>query len=492
MTRNPIHAPLESYRPFNYPANPPKQPTAACQIDGTTNMTDQPQPTQPTFDPSAAHQQTPQIRRVRGVPLPAKDPQGNQAVMLGLTDAQQISQKMVVTHPAFQQVIGLFDGSRNLDQIVTEVGNGLERPMLENLVAQLDDAGLLFGPVFEALQTKLRTDFDEADLLPPGATAQFADALVMQEHGEDTTEEQKAEQGPSKLRDIMDQWIDASLKDAENPAYDTLPKAIVAPHIDYARGWMNYANIYGRLRVADRPDRIIILGTNHFGQSTGVCGCNKGYESPLGICELDTDLLEKLKSALGDENAQKLLENRYDHENEHSIELHMPWIQHIFGKDDAGNYPKVFGALIHDPIVNSGASYDGNGLDLDPFVEALDSVLKDLPGKTLVVSSADLSHVGPAFGDNQALAGDEEPAKEFRTKVAKQDHELLKMYAEKKIDDMIGSISWQQNSTRWCSVGNMAATMRLTNPERVELLNYAAAMDPNGTTFVSTAAIALF
>lgn len=453
-------------------------------------MTDQ--PAQPIFDPSAAHQQTPQIRRVRGVPLPAKDAQGNESVMLGLTDAQQISPKMVVTHPAFQQVIGLLDGSRSLDQIVTEVGNGLERQMIENLVAQLDDAGLLFGPVFDALESKLRTDFDEADLLPPGATAQFADALVMQEFGEETTEEQKVEHGPTKFREIMDQWIDASLKDSDNPSYDTLPKAIVAPHIDYARGWMNYANIYGRLRVADRPDRIIILGTNHFGQSTGVCGCNKGYESPLGICELDSELLEKLTSALGEENAAKMLQNRYDHESEHSIELHMPWIQHIFGTDDAGNYPKVFGALIHDPMVNSGASYDGNGLDLDPFVDALNTVLADLPGKTLIVSSADLSHVGPAFGDNQPLAGEEDAAVEFRTKVAQQDHELLKLYADKKIDDMIGSLAWQQNSTRWCSIGNMAATMRVTNPERVELLNYAAAMDPNGTTFVSTAALALF
>ena len=457
---------------------------------GELNMTDQ--PAQPTFKPDAAHQQTPKIRRVRGVPLPAKDAQGNQAVMLGLTDAQQISPKMVVTHPAFQQVIGLLDGSRSLDEIITQVGNGLERPMLENLVAQLDDAGLLYGPVYEALLTKLHNDFDNSDLLPPGSTAQFTDALVMQEHGESTTEEQKIAEGPAKLREIMDKWIDEALKNVESPAYDTLPKAIVAPHIDYARGWMNYANIYGRLRVADRPDRIIILGTNHFGQSTGVCGCNKGYESPLGVCNLDTDVMEKLKAALGAENAEKLFANRYDHENEHSIELHMPWIQHIFGQDDAGNYPKVFGALIHDPLVNSGESYDGNGLDLEPFVEALNSVLADLPGKTLIVSSADLSHVGPAFGDNQALAGDDEGAKGFREQVAKHDHEMLTLYKDQKIEDMIGSLSWQQNSTRWCSVGNMSAAMRLANPEKVELLNYAAAMDPQGTTFVSTAAIAMF
>ena len=456
-------------------------------------MTDQPTPpVQPVFDPNASHQQSPKIRKVRGVPLPVKNEQGEQAVMLGLTDAQQISSKMVVTHPAFQQIIGQLDGTRTLDQIVEEVGKGLQRPMLENLVAQLDDAGMLFGPVFDALVTKMHEDFDNADLLPPGSTAQFADALVMQEHGESTTEQQKIDQGPAKLREVMDKWIDESLKNTDNPAYDTLPKAIVAPHIDYARGWMNYANIYGRLRTADRPDRIIILGTNHFGQSTGICGCNKGYESPLGTCYLDTDLVDQLKSALGQDNAAKLFENRYDHENEHSIELHMPWIQHIFGTDDAGNYPTVFGALIHDPVVNSGNSYDGSGLDLDPFIDALNTVLTNLPGKTLIISSADLSHVGPAFGDQQALAGDDEAAQAFRAQVAKHDQEMLKMYTEMKIDDLIGSISWQQNPTRWCSLGNMTAAVRLTNPEKIELLNYAAAMDQNGSTFVSTAALAMF
>jgi len=41
-------------------------------------------------------------------------------------------------------------------------------------------------------------------------------------------------------------------------------------------------------------------------------------------------------------------------------------------------------------------------------------------------------------------------------------------------------------------VGNMTATLRLAKPDRVELLNYAAAMDPQGTAFVSSAAMAMF
>jgi hypothetical protein len=446
----------------------------------------------PKFDASAAHQQKPKIRKLRAVPVPMQNQEGEQQMMLGIADAQQISGKMVVTHPAFQQVIPMLDGSRTIDEIVTQVGHGLERPMLEQLVAQLDDAGLIQGPTFEAIREKMRSDFDKSDTLPPGSTAQFADMLVQQEHGEGTTKAQMESEGAEKLREFMETRFGEALKSVENPAYDTLPKAIVAPHIDYARGWMNYANIYGRLRVADRPDRVIVLGTNHFGQSTGVCGCDKGYESPLGVCKADGELIDKLKAKLGDEGSAKLFKDRYDHENEHSVELHLPWIQHVFGADESGDFPKVFGALIHDPLVNNGESYDGEGLGIDAFVEALKGAISELPGRTLIVSSADLSHVGPAFGDQQVLAGDSEEAKAFRNQVVQHDQETLKAFSEKRIEDMIGSMSWQQNPTRWCSVGNMTAAVRIAEPERIELLNYAAAMDPQGTAFVSSAAIAMF
>ncbi len=451
-----------------------------------------PAQTPPEFDPSAAHQHTPKLRKVRGMPIPVKTPQGQQTNMLGIADAQQISTKIVVTHPAFQIVLPMMDGTRDLDQIVSEAGKGLERPMLEQLVAQLDDAGLLFGPTYELLAQKMRDAFDGSDTLPPGSTAQLADMLVAKAIGEEPTDEQKAQLGGTELQKQFDLWIDESLKDAENTSFDTLPAAVIAPHIDYLRGWMNYGHIYGRMRVVDRPDRIVILGTNHFGQATGVCGCDKGYESPIGTCELDAELLDALKAELGDEMSAKMLENRYDHENEHSIELHIPWIQHVFGTDDSGAYPKVFGALIHDPTVNNGEGYDENGLGIDPFVNALKSAIAKMPGTTLVISSADLSHVGPAFGDQQALAGDSEEANAFRTQVATHDREMLKLIEENRMDDLIGSLAWQQNPTRWCSIGNIAAMLRTVEPSRVELLNYAAAMDPQGSAFVSSASLAVY
>lgn len=454
------------------------------------------QPTPPAFDPNAAHQATPRLRPVRGFPVQVQNHQ-----MLGLADARQISDKIAIVPPAAQMILPLLDGSRGLDEIVTQVGHGLTRPILEGLVAQLDDAGLIEGPKFAAMRDKMREDFDANPVLPPSTTASMADALADQAVNKDlaegeqprqATEEERAEMGPRLLREIMDQWIDAALKSAPKPSLDELPKAVVAPHLDYQRGWLNYANTYGRMRVVDRPDRVIILGTNHFGEATGVCGCDKGYSTPIGTCEADTAFINELRNNLGAENAGKLFEHRYDHEREHSIELHVPWIQHCLGADEAGNYPKIFGVLIHDPTVRDGESYDGKGLALAPFIDAMKATLAKLPGKTLLVSSADLSHVGQAFGDQQSLAGEDEQIVQARNQVFDHDRQMLQLITDCKTQEFLSAMAWQQNPTRWCSIGNLYATMLLVEPTRVEWFNYAAAMDEQGMALVSSASMAMY
>lgn len=380
------------------------------------------------------------------------------------------------------------DGSRDLDQIAKQIGHGLTRQMMEMLVAQLDDAALIEGPRFEELLAKTRREFDASPVLPPAASAQFADSLVMAAYEGKATEEQKEAEGPKRVIEMLDQWMNKTLEKEEKPSFDELPRAIVAPHLDYGRGWMNYAAVYGRMRVCDRPDRVVVLGTNHFGMGTGVVGCDKGFQTPLGESPLDTAMAGALRGKLGD----ALFEHRFDHEHEHSIELHMMWVQHVFGKNDGGGYVPVFGALVHDPAVASGEPYDGKGVSLQTFVTALKEAISTLPGKTLVISSADLSHCGPAFGDPKPLIAQDAETEAARNKIVNHDMQMLDMVVNNKPQDLMGAMAWQQNPTRWCSTGNLCATLMAVEPKEVKLLNYAAALDGQGMTFVSSAAMAMW
>lgn len=471
-----------------------QEPIPQPQTPGEAGQTGQ----APRFDPAAPHHQKPRLRPVRCFPA-----QANGQVLMGMADARQISDKMVVAPLAAQHLLPLMDGQRTLGEIVAATGQGLTEDLLKGFIAQLDEAGLLFGPKFDALVARMREDFDSAPVLPPAATAAFADMLVAQKFGEDASDELKAEHGPRLLAETFDDWIRQALDDAENPALDELPPAIIAPHIDYPRGWLNYASVWGRLRVVDRPDRIIILGTNHFGMATGVAACDKGFQTPLGTSPLDQQLADAVRARLGPDLAAKLFEHRFDHEREHSIELQVAWIQHVLGADDNGEHIPIFAALIHDPVVNSGESYDGQGIGLTAFLDALRSALDEVAGpreggaggsggggfaRTLIVSSADLSHVGPAFGDQQPLAGDDAAAEQARNRVLGHDQEMLQYVAQGKPDELIVAMSWQQNPTRWCSIGNIVAALKLAQPREVQILRYMAAMDQQGMGMVSSCA----
>jgi AmmeMemoRadiSam system protein B len=240
----------------------------------------------------------------------------------------------------------------------------------------------------------------------------------------------------------------------------------------------------------DRPDHILILGANNFGMATGVCGCDKGFRSPLGTCPLDQELFDAVTGELGPEGTAKFLANRYDHEREHSIELQIPWIQHCLGTGEDGSFCPVLGVLIHDPIANNGRALDGKGLDLEPFIEATRAGIEKLGGKTLVVASASLSHVGPAFGDRQALAGDSPEAEQFRQRVLAADKELIELLSQGKAGEVIASLAWQQNPTRWSCAGPLAAMVRIVSPAEGRVYGYTGAMDPQGMTMVSTTAMA--
>ncbi|MGD9693334.1 MAG: AmmeMemoRadiSam system protein B [Phycisphaerales bacterium] len=463
-------------------------------------------PPWPPFDPNAAHQRRPRIRAVRGFGM-----QQGEQMLLGLADARQISDKIVVTSPAAQTILPHLTGEHELAEIVRRVNESLSgpqyanvrvdkltEPVLQQFVAQLDDAGLLEGPTFDRMLEKIRDDFDKSEHLPPSVTANFADTLVLAELGEEASDEQKTELGPTKMRGQFERWIGEALEKAKDPSFDALPKAIVAPHLDYGRGWPNYAHAYGRCRVVDRPDRVLILGTNHFGFGTGVVGSDKGFETPFGVSPLDTKFADALRAALGDENAEKLFEHRYDHEREHSIELNVAWVQHVFGPtptDVEGEHIPVFAALVHDPVQKNGESYDGTGLSLDAFVNGVKSAMQKVGGRTLVVASADLSHVGPQFGDQTPLAGDEQSnptGVAARNKAIEHDRRMLEFLTKNKPNDMLAAMTWQRNPTRWCSIGNLVATMRIVEPTEFRLLQYTAAMDQQGMSMVSSCAAAMF
>ncbi|MCP3902481.1 MAG: AmmeMemoRadiSam system protein B [Planctomycetes bacterium] len=390
------------------------------------------------------HIDKPHLRPIQPIPL-QKD--GKQFV--ALRDPSMLQDQTMVVPVQALPILQQFHGERTLEQLAGQFKT--QPAQLMELARGLDKLGLLWGPTFEKLEADRWEELKTSGAFP----ARAASSLGSDE-------------------DACRSAIDEFFAQTEDPELEEQALAIVAPHLDYERGWPNYAAAYYALRNLDPPDRVVILGTNHFGLGDGVVLSEFGFDSPLGRCPADDAVVTALVERLG----RPLIVDQLDHLPEHSIELHVPWIQYCWG-----DVP-IVAALIPDPLSSMIADDDGR-VTHDQFVGALGEALDGAGGRTFFIASSDLSHVGPQFGEPRPV--DEQR----RIDVERHDREMMSKYLTGDPEEFLGAMRWNKNPTRWCSIGNMAALLSLVRPEAVELIDYRQAFDEKGMALVSSAAMTL-
>jgi AmmeMemoRadiSam system protein B len=390
------------------------------------------------------HINTPHLRHIQPIPI-QKD--GKQ--FIALRDPSNLAEQTMVVAPQVMTLLQQFSGENDLAEIAKQTGAPIER--IEELAVALENVGLIWGPTFDSLEAKIKSQLEDEGVYPTRATASL---------GEDEIAARAKVQG----------WFD----ETEDPELDFTPTGIVAPHLDYDRGWPNYAGAYYPLQETPPPDRVIILGTNHFGAGDGVVLSRHGLSSPLGSCPVDAPFVEGLLEKLG----ERASVDELDHLAEHSIELQIPWIQHCFG-----DVP-VVAALIPDPLVGL-ISDDGQRVTTAEFVAAAKKMIAEIGGQTLCVASSDLSHVGKHFGEPRPV----DDQRKFD--VERHDREMMGKFLDGNSEEFVGAMSWNRNPTRWCSIGNMSTLLELVEPETIELIDYRQACDPQGMAMVTSGAMAL-
>jgi len=89
--------------------------------------------------------------------------------MLGLADARQISDKMVVLPMAAQHLLPLMNGERSVGDIVNQIGKGLTAPILQGLIAQLQIEPLRMSQTAERVPAQPTEAVPEEMRLPANA-----------------------------------------------------------------------------------------------------------------------------------------------------------------------------------------------------------------------------------------------------------------------------------------------------------------------------------
>jgi AmmeMemoRadiSam system protein B len=171
--------------------------------------------------------------------------------------------------------------------------------------------------------------------------------------------------------------IDECLKQQALP--ETLPETIIAgivPHAGWTFSGSTAALVFSAIKKQnEKVDTFCIFGAAHgyFGHSPAVY--DKGaWFTPLGEAAIDEELADALLTSGAAENGPNA------HGNEHSIEVQIPFIQHLFA--DAKILPVIV------PPMEKAVSLG----------EAVGDIIKAGKKKIVCIGSTDLTHYGPRYG----------------------------------------------------------------------------------------------
>lgn len=154
--------------------------------------------------------------------------------------------------------------------------------------------------------------------------------------------------------------------------------SVVAPHAGYVYSGQVAAYSYAALAEFHRRkkfDSAIIIGPNHTGNGEPVAVSLQDWETPLGTVRNDTALSRRII-----DYSDLILEDEYAHEEEHSVEVQLPFVQSALG-----DVPCAF-------ICMGDQSKKSSEL----LAEAILSATKGLKRNSAVVASSDFDHYEPA------------------------------------------------------------------------------------------------
>lgn len=391
---------------------------------------------------------------------------------LALRDPSGLTDAVARLPPAVVAVVQLFDGETTRDEICAEYQrrykSALPREALDRIVDQLDQALLLDSDRFRQRSAQIFADFARAETRRPHFAGKSYPA------------------DGAKLAAELDGFHDPPHGPGRHAGERSgpLPKAIIAPHIDFQRGGPAYAWAYRPLaQAAERPELVIVFGTDHNGSDHPFSLTRKHYETPLGRCETDVALVDALTTAiekrLGRATADNLYRGEHHHRGEHAIEFQAVWLRHVLGDHPFKVVPILCGSLRH--LVE-----DGRDPTADVLVTTLVEELVRLTEgrRTLYIAGADLAHVGPRFGDPEPLDAND------RASLEKRDQATLEHCLRGDGSAWFAEIAREKDRRNVCGLSPIYAMLAAARPGNGRLAAYAQCpADEDGGSLVSIASL---
>ena len=375
----------------------------------------------------------PRIRYIEAHPF---QQEGKEMILL--RDAEGVAENSLVVSRDVVFLISLMDGTRSLRDIQAEymrtVGQLVYIEHIEQLVNAMDQHHLLFNDNYEIYVKGLKDEYEKS----PVRRAYLA--------------------GKSYHANRMDLlvFLDEMFKPGRE-APERSVAGILAPHIDYQRGADVYRETYLYLRKTDKP-LLVILGTCHHPTNRIWSISLKDFSTPLDVVPNSAELGDLIKS-----NALlKCYIEEWPHRNEHSIELQLPLIQFML-QDGFEILPILTGSM-HE-YVNGHKDIENDG-ELTDIVESFKAILAQWGKPYVIISAADLAHIGTQFGDSYALdtltLGQSEA----------KDKEVLKYVASVDAEGFFNAIRQEGDRRRICGLTPIYFQLKLLEGSTCQMVSY--------------------
>lgn len=293
-----------------------------------------------------------------------------------IRDMEGITEHALIVPKEVAFMISLMDGTRTLRDIQEEYmrvcGELVYLEDIQGLVDALDSHLLLFNEHYTDCLAQMREEYANTSVREPYLAGKSYSA--------------------NRMELIM--FLDEMFKGTDGKRYEGKEiTGLLAPHIDYSRGMEVYGETYSHLKAVEKP-LIVILGTCHR-PTDGIWSISvKDFSTPLDVIPHPEGLCRLIR----ENDVLKRYIDEWPHRSEHSIELQLPPIQ-FMARNDFEMLPILTGSM--QGYIEGQKSIDDG--EITGIVENFKTVLQGYGKPYVIISGADLAHIGAQFGDRYAL-----------------------------------------------------------------------------------------
>lgn len=391
-------------------------------------------------------------------------PDENDRRFVWLFDRVGLSDRAVRVPLELVPIIEMFDGRRTLRDIqlqLMRLSGGTLVPMeyLENFARRLDEALLL-----DSLQ--FRQHFASTQVRPPSCIGVYP-----------PQPEQAQEHLRRQFLRAGGPGVDPNQLQRNGTLASSLRGALI-PHIDYHRGGHSYAWAYKELIEHADADVFVILGTAHYSAQRFTL-TTRDFQTPLGLVHTDKDYVQLISDHYGD----GLFDDEPAHWPEHSIELQLVFLQYCFPDKPFRIVPIVVGSF-QDCIDQERKPEEMP--DIAQMLAALQLAERESGARVFYISSGDLAHIGPKFGDPCAVND------EWLIQSRERDQQLLECLVAANRLAFFRTLLEERDQRRICGFPPTYTLLAVLEPTRGHLAHYDQYVAPNGFESVSFASLLFY